>query len=85
MIFVEDLGELAYGMGEGVVLSKEVVAVGAEGEAADLPKSCDAEVCNMGFWGILLDERGVFLMYIAGSSSKKSELEGGEKESDHKE
>jgi len=70
MIFVEDLGELAYGMGEGVVLSKEVAVDGAEGEAADLPKSCDAEVCNKGFWGgMVLDERGVFLMYIAGISS----------------
>jgi len=70
MIFVEDLGELAYGMGEGVVLSKEVAEVGAEGDAADLPKSCDAEVCNKGFCGgMVLEERGVFLMYIAGSSS----------------
>ena len=42
-MFVEDLGELAYGIGEAVVLSKEVVLVAPEGDAADLPKSCDAE------------------------------------------
>jgi hypothetical protein len=35
---------LAYGIGEAVVLSKEVALVAAEGDAADLPKSCDPEV-----------------------------------------
>ncbi|XVE91102.1 hypothetical protein DITRI_Ditri20bG0128100 [Diplodiscus trichospermus] len=39
-IFVPDRGELAYGSGEFVVLSKEVALVAAEGEAADLPISC---------------------------------------------
>ena len=54
MMFVEDLGELAYGIGEAVILSKEVVVVvAAEGDAADLPKSCDTvaeEACNKEFW-----------------------------------
>lgn len=44
IIFVEDLGELAYGIGEAVVLSKEVAPVAAEGDAADLPMSCGPEV-----------------------------------------
>lgn len=43
IIFVEDLGELAYGIGDAAVLSKEVALVAAEGDAADLPKSCDPE------------------------------------------
>ncbi|OMP11641.1 hypothetical protein CCACVL1_00370 [Corchorus capsularis] len=36
---VPDLGELAYGIGEFEVLSKEVALVAAEGDAADLPIS----------------------------------------------
>lgn len=42
-MFVPDLGELAYGTGDAVVLSNEVVA--AEGDAADLPISCAPEAC----------------------------------------
>lgn len=38
-----DLGELAYGNGD-VVLSKDVAVV-PEGEAADLPISCDPGGC----------------------------------------
>lgn len=41
---VLDLGELAYGSGDVVVLSKFVILV-PPGEAADLPISCDPETC----------------------------------------
>lgn len=39
-MLVLDLGELAYGRGDVVVLSK-LVALTAPGDAADLPRSCD--------------------------------------------
>lgn len=76
MMFVEDLGELAYGIGEAVVLSKEVVLVAPEGDAADLPKSCDAEeVCNKEFWaGMVFDEScgcAVGSLTMTGSASAK--------------
>lgn len=41
-----DLGELAYGKGDGVVLSKEVTLVAVEGDAADLTISGVPEPCN---------------------------------------
>ena len=44
IMFVPDLGELAYCSGDVVVLSKEVAVV-ALGDAADLPISCGAEAC----------------------------------------
>lgn len=44
-MFVPDLGELAYGTGDAVVLSNEVALVAAEGDAADLPISCAPEAC----------------------------------------
>lgn len=47
MIFAPDLGELAYCIGDAVVLSKEVLPVGPEGEAAGLPISCAPEACNI--------------------------------------
>lgn len=40
IIFAPDLGELAYCIGDAVVLSKEALPVGPEGEAAALPISC---------------------------------------------
>lgn len=40
MMFAPDLGEFAYCRGDAVVLSKEVLPVGPEGEAAALPISC---------------------------------------------
>lgn len=43
-MFALDLGELAYGNGD-VVLSKDVALVAPEGEAADLPTSCDPGGC----------------------------------------
>lgn len=47
---VPDLGELAYGSGDAVVLSKlELVG---PGDAADLPINCDPGACS-----ILLDKR----------------------------
>ena len=45
IMFVPDLGELAYCSGDAVVLSKEVAVVAPEGEAADLPISCGVEAC----------------------------------------
>ena len=48
IMFVPDLGELAYCSGD-VVLSKEVAVV-ALGDAADLPISCGAEACLKSFW-----------------------------------
>ena len=48
IMFVPDLGELAYCSGD-VVLSKEVAVV-AQGDAADLPISCGAEACLKSFW-----------------------------------
>lgn len=59
-------------MGEAVVLSKEVVVVAAEGDAADLPKSCDPEVCNKELWAAMVfDESGVFLINIPESKSER--------------
>lgn len=43
MIVAPDLGELAYCRGDAVVLSKEALPVGPEGEAAGLPISCPPE------------------------------------------
>lgn len=44
IIFAPDLGELAYCIGDAVVLlSKELLPVGPEGEAAGLPISCAPE------------------------------------------
>lgn len=43
MMFVPDLGELAYWRGDAVILSKEVLPVGPEGEAAALPIACVPE------------------------------------------
>ena len=48
IMFVPDLGELAYCSGD-VVLLKEVAVV-ALGDAADLPISCGAEACLKSFW-----------------------------------
>ena len=48
IMFVPDLGELAYCSGD-VVLSKEVAVV-ALGDAADLSVSCGAEACLKSFW-----------------------------------
>lgn len=45
IMFALDLGELAYGSGEVVVLSKEVALVAAEGDAADLPISVVPDAC----------------------------------------
>lgn len=50
MIFAPDLGELAYCIGDAVVLSKDVLPVGPEGEAAGLPISCAPEA--YGKWNI---------------------------------
>ena len=38
-MFVPDLGELAYGSGDAVVLSKGVVPAAPEGDATALPAS----------------------------------------------
>lgn len=46
IMFAPDLGELAYGSGEVVVLSKEVAPVAPEGEGTDLPISCDGAACR---------------------------------------
>ena len=43
-MLVPDLGELAYGRGDAVVLSKLEELVGP-GDAADLPISCDPGAC----------------------------------------
>ena len=43
IILVPDLGELAYGSGDVVVLSNEVAPVAPDGDAADLPISCAPE------------------------------------------
>lgn len=43
-MFALDLGELAQGIGD-VELSKDVALVAPEGEAADLPTSCDPGGC----------------------------------------
>lgn len=45
-MFAPDLGELAYGSGEVVVLSKEVDPVAPEGDGTDLPRSCAAVACR---------------------------------------
>jgi hypothetical protein len=50
IMFVADLGELAYCSGDAVVLSKEVALVAPEGDAADLPISCGAEACLKSAW-----------------------------------
>jgi hypothetical protein len=50
IMFVPDLGELAYCSGDAVVLSKEVALVAPEGDAADLPISCEAEACLKSAW-----------------------------------
>lgn len=51
IMFVLDLGELAYGSGDGVVLSKDVaLVVAAAGDAADLPICCDPEACFRIVW-----------------------------------
>lgn len=49
IMVVLDLGELAYGSGDVVVLSKFVILV-APGDAADLPISCDPETCFWNCW-----------------------------------
>ena len=45
-MFALDLGELAYGSGEAVELSKEVLPAGPEGDAAALPICCAPEACS---------------------------------------
>ncbi|KAJ0007975.1 hypothetical protein Pint_30560 [Pistacia integerrima] len=42
-MFGPDLGELAYGSGDAVVLSNDVALVGPDGDAAGLPMSCAPE------------------------------------------
>lgn len=44
-MFVPDLGEFAYGIGDAV-LSKEDAAVAVEGEGIDLPSCCAPEACS---------------------------------------
>lgn len=43
IIVAPDLGELAYCIGDAVVLSNDVLPVAPEGEAAGLPISCAPE------------------------------------------